>query len=458
VSRRRLRKATGCLSGDEIDQLASVKNIDQPTFFQLISKEIRSIVLDMPVLARHLEPRVVEAIAAVPVVVIEGGRATGKSTLCDRLISAHGWAPRLDLSDQDTLEILRLDPLRFLDAQPTPCIIDEAQLEPQLTLWVKQIVDRRGSVGQFILTGSARLGRDRLGGSDPLAGRCIRLQLWSMTQAELEGRSSDVIDAAFGNGWPAGERLARPTRDSWVGGLPSIPGVLEGIPHPSWERATASYIEAVLPLGAGQSRADLGRLARTFRYLAAASGQHLNLARAASELAMQAATVKSHIEILEAGFLLTRFEAHRPSEHRVVTAHPKIMTTDAGLATWASRARDAPPTAAVVGWITETVVGHELAAAAASHNGAIVVRHWRDNRAQTEVDFLMCHPDGRYVPVEVKASSTVGPADTKGLQAFAAEAPRTTTRGIIIYQGDRIIDLTPPDSPVPFVALPQPVI
>ena len=409
----------------------------------------------MPTLARHLEPLVVESVAAVPVVVIEGGRATGKSTLCDRLTSSQGWAPRLDLSDQATLDILRLDPLRFLDDQSTPCIIDEAQLEPQLTIWVKQIVDRRGSRGQFILTGSARLGRDQLGGSDPLAGRSIRLRLWSMSHAELEGRPSEVIEAAFGDGWQSGQRVPKSDRNTWVGGLPSIPGVLEGERAPGWDRAMAAYVEAVLPLGAGQSRADLGRLARTFRYLAGASGQHLNLARAASDLSMQAATVRNHIEVLEAGFMLTRLEAHRPSEHRVVTAHPKIMATDAGLATWASRAWDQPPSAAVTGWITETVVGHNLAAAAASHPEPVILRHWRDKRSQAEVDFLLCHPNGKYVPVEVKASSTISPADTKGLQAFIAETHLNTKRGIITYQGDTVIDLTPPSSDIQLVALPQ---
>jgi uncharacterized protein len=402
-----------------------------------------------------LEPRILDALDTVPVVVIEGGRATGKSTICDRLIAANGWAPRLDLSDQATHDTLRLDPLRFLEAQPMPCILDEAQLEPRLTVWVKQVADRRARPGQFVLTGSARLGRDQLGGSDPLAGRSIRLQLWSMSQAELDQRHTRIIERAFGDGWQSGTSIPVPTRDPWLGGIPSIAGVLSGHADSGWERSMATYVEAVLPLGAGQSRADLGRLARTFRYLAASSGQHLNLARAAGDLSMQAATVRNHIEILEAGFLLTRIEAHRPAEHRVVTAHPKLMATDAGLATWAARAWDKNLPAAVIGGITETVVGHDLAAAAAAHPDRVVLRHWRDKRSQTEVDFLCCHPDGRFVPIEVKASSSVSPADTRGLQAFAAEASGRTVRGIITYQGDRVVDLTPRDGGVELIALPQ---
>lgn len=62
------------------------------------------------------------------------------------------------------MESIRLDPLRFLHDLPTPVTIDEAQLLPDLTLWIKRVIDdRAGMPGQFILTGSARLGRDHCG-------------------------------------------------------------------------------------------------------------------------------------------------------------------------------------------------------------------------------------------------------------------------------------------------------
>lgn len=61
---------------------------------------------------RHVTKYLYEAIRAVPVVVLEGGRAVGKSTLCEPLATQHGWAKPTDLSDPAVLETVALDPDR----------------------------------------------------------------------------------------------------------------------------------------------------------------------------------------------------------------------------------------------------------------------------------------------------------------------------------------------------------
>jgi uncharacterized protein len=405
------------------------------------------------VLPRWIEQQFENAIRATPVVVLEGGRAVGKSTLCDAVIERNGWAPRVDLADPNTLALLRNDPIRFLDTMPLPAVIDEAQLEPQLPIWIKQIVDRRRAPGQFVLTGSARLGRNQLGGSDPLAGRSVRHLLWSFADGELGGRPTDFMDRAFGDGWDLGGPVItaieedRPTgldTRRWLGGLPGLSGVLRAGTTAQWEREMATYVESVLPLGSAGSRADLGRLLTTFRYLAANSGQILNVARAANELGSQANTVRNQIEMLEACFLLFRVEAERPSEHKVVIAHPRLFATDLGLAAWAARAWDGPTTAALLGSLSETAVAHDLAAAASAHRDRVVVRHWRDARNTHEVDLLLVHPDGRLVAVEVKASSTIGPADARPLVKFAESEPDRMVRGIVVYEGSRVTPLHRP--------------
>jgi uncharacterized protein len=413
----------------------------------------------MELLHRLVEPLLDSLISTTPVVILEGGRASGKSTVCDQLIKQNGWSSRLDLSDPQTIETLRLDPHRFLSSQATPCIIDEAQLEPTVSVAVKRIVDQRRAPGQFVLTGSARLGRDALGGSDPLAGRAVRLRMFSLTQNELERRPSDFIDRAFGEGWDTASPAAPESqRNPWIGGLPGISGVLGGELSKAWEREVATYVEAVLPLGAAGTRADLGRLLRTFRYFAANSGQLLSLSRAASELTMQAATVRNHIDLLEASFLLHRIEAHRPAEHRVITAHPRLFATDTGLAAWASRSWAQQPSAALLGSLTESLVAHDILATAEASADRIAVRHWRDARNLKEVDLLLAHPEGRFVPIEVKASSSVGPSSTLGLQAYLAEAGASCARALVIYEGNRVVDLTPPNAKAQILAIPRALI
>lgn len=180
----------------------------------------------------------------------------------------------------------------------------------------------------------------------------------------------------------------------------------------------------------------------------------LNVARAASDLHVQANTIRNHLELLEAGFLINRIEAERPAEHRVLSAHPRIVTADTGLATWAARAWSGRLSAALTGSLFETQVAHDLLALSDADNDRVVVRHWRDNRRRVEVDLLLVHPDGRYVPIEVKMASSVNPSDARGLLAFIDAAGARCARAVLIYAGDRVVDLTQPDHSTAIIAVP----
>ena len=145
-------------------------------------------------------------------------------------------------------------------------------------------------------------------------------------------------------------------------------------------------------MGASSSRVDHARLLRAFRYLAANPAQILNVTRMATELAIQPQTARGYLEALEACFLLFRVEAHRPQEHKVLTAHPRVFCADVGLAARASRVSG--PDLRLDGLLLENQVAHALAASSWWGPDRIALRHWRDQRAQQEVD-LLCVPSGR---------------------------------------------------------------
>jgi uncharacterized protein len=407
------------------------------------------------ILRRGLEGALLRAIAAFPAVIVEGGRAVGKSTLCRSIIDRNGWPELIDVSDPRVAAALRIDPLRYLRDLREPTFIDEAQLLPELLIWVKRVVDeRQGRPGQFVLTGSARIGREQLGGSDPLAGRAARLRMWSMTAAELAGEPAASARSLFDDAtWDS--FIAEPPVEEWDvrrglrGGLPGIPGVLAQADANTWNLAMASYIESVIPLGAASARTDHGRLLRAFRYLVANPSQQLNLARMSDELQIRAETARNYLEALEAAFLIVRVEAHRPTEHKVLTAHPRVYATDLGLAAWAGRLVDASVSvsAASLGNLLENQFAHGLAATLEWGTERLSLRHWRDQRAKREVDLLLMHDDGRCVPIEVKSSTTVGPDATVGIEAFADANRDAFLRGVVAYCGRRTIDLSPAGLP-----------
>ena len=90
------------------------------------------------------------------VVIINGARQVGKSTLAERVLrKAPRWQARF-LDDPQTRLAAESDPAGFLDYDGL-MLIDEVQRVPALWLAIKNSVDRDPRPGRFILTASARL-------------------------------------------------------------------------------------------------------------------------------------------------------------------------------------------------------------------------------------------------------------------------------------------------------------
>ena len=145
---------------------------------------------------RNVEERVGEAIAHSRVVLINGPRQAGKTTMVRDLIEIGEGAEYLTFDDITTLSYARRDPEGFIRQFTGPVVIDEVQRVPEILLPIKAVVDRTRRPGSFILTGSANLFfLPRL--ADSLAGRMQIVTLWPLSQGELEGRRDGFIDWIF---------------------------------------------------------------------------------------------------------------------------------------------------------------------------------------------------------------------------------------------------------------------
>ena len=105
---------------------------------------------------RHIEPLLSDALADTPVVLLNGARQTGKSTLVQGLAERQG-RRYLTLDDRVVLAAARADPAGFVAGLSGPVVMDEIQRAPALFLDIKAAVDRDRSPGRFLLTGSANV-------------------------------------------------------------------------------------------------------------------------------------------------------------------------------------------------------------------------------------------------------------------------------------------------------------
>ncbi|PWB82069.1 MAG: AAA family ATPase, partial [Candidatus Methylomirabilota bacterium] len=105
---------------------------------------------------RYAEPRLIEALADSPVVLIHGPRQVGKTTLARVVGEPRGYA-YVSFDDDVARGAAEADPVGFVADLPDRVILDEVQRVPALFTALKTAVDRSRKAGRFMLTGSTNV-------------------------------------------------------------------------------------------------------------------------------------------------------------------------------------------------------------------------------------------------------------------------------------------------------------
>src|SRR5579863_7340593 len=103
-------------------------------------------------LPRRASGLVIEALQDTRIVVLNGARQSGKSTLAELALAKLDGGRARFLDDPATRSSAQSDPVRFVRHDGT-LLIDEVQRVPDLWLAIKNEVDRDPRPGRFLLTG-----------------------------------------------------------------------------------------------------------------------------------------------------------------------------------------------------------------------------------------------------------------------------------------------------------------
>ena len=389
---------------------------------------------------RHAARLISDALTDTRVVVVNGARQVGKSTLVHQLTGAtHGVSERR-LDRPLELAAARLDPERFV-AHDGLLVIDEIQRAPELILPIKVRVDDDPRPGQYLLTGSARLLGLR-GLPDALVGRKETIELWPFSQSELVGRPSHFVDACF-TGEPPTQAEGQTTgSERRVGYISRIVagGFPEAINREDRRRIRffSAYIEDLVDrditqLGEIERREQLKRLLAA---VAASAAQLFVADRFASSLGLAAKTVERYMSLFEEVFLVKRLPAWSNSATSRAVRTRKVVVVDSGLATWLNgrnrtRLERNDP---VFGQLLENFVLSEIARTIPLSDAEPTLQHYR-TRDGIEVDAVLAHLDGSIVGIEVKASDSVRSDDLTGLTHLRDKAGADFVGGFVLHTG-----------------------
>ena len=118
-----------------------------------------------PALPRLAEARLLASLADTPVVLIQGPRQCGKTTLA-RTVAARAGYGYITFDDDNQLRAARADPVGFVSALPPRMVLDEIQRIPEIFTALKLAVDQDRQPGRFLL-GAPVEGVDQEGAEKP---------------------------------------------------------------------------------------------------------------------------------------------------------------------------------------------------------------------------------------------------------------------------------------------------
>lgn len=393
-------------------------------------------------ITRLAEARLDSLMQAFRVVVVNGPRQAGKTTLLQMYAERHG-GELISLDDRTRLQIAQDDPRTLIEEADRPTMIDEVQRAGDpLVLAIKYVVDRDRGRGQFLLSGSAQfLTVPRL--SESLAGRAAFLDLWPLAMVERTGVEPVFVDLLFTD--IAALRRGRTTwtRNHYLdliggGGYPEVVS-LAASDRRTW---FDSYLKTVVSRDIVEfAHIERGSaVPRLLAMLAARSGSATVVADLARDLELNQQTIRNYLSYLNGVFLTATVQSWSTNLTTKVAKAPKTFLADSGLATHVLMADASAlrrPDHPAIGALVETFVFTELTKLRSISAEPFEIHYFRD-RGGREVDFVLERRDGRVAAIEVKATASPSANHAANLVWLRDHVGDRFTAGIVLHQGDAI--------------------
>lgn len=205
----------------------------------------------------------------------------------------------ITLDDITILSLAKSDPVMFVSNLKTPIIIDEIQKAPELLSTIKMAIDNDRKAGQFILTGSANIMNFK-SISDTLAGRVAIFELSTLSNIEINGSNSLLVESIFEESFSPAQNNMDETvmlQRMLDGMYPDMVNMGEQKMKYLW---LSSYISTYIErdIRGIENIRNIDKFARLTHLLASRSANVINKADLSNASGLDTKTLDSHLELL----------------------------------------------------------------------------------------------------------------------------------------------------------------
>lgn len=396
------------------------------------------------VITRRLLPVTRRRMNETPVLLLEGPRSVGKSTLLREVADGTAEARHFDF-DEHQVRTLAQSNLTMLTEETLPVFIDEYQRLPDVLDAIKARLNRGTRAGMFVLAGSASFDSSPAG-TQTLTGRIQRLSVLPLTQTEIDGTDNHFVERAFEGDVDHSADAAAATRLAYVDRVirGSMPLALAAADDAARARWFAGHIRQSLQRDAKQVRRieRAAPLPRLLNQLVRQTGGLLNITKIGDGLGLARSTVASYLQVLESIFLVSLLPAWGMTVSSRSVAAPKVHVIDSGIGAHLLRLshtkleRSDASALTEFGHLLEPFVVQEVIRQTTWMNAPASAGH-RRTRDDDEVDLVLERYDGTVVAVEVKAGDQVEGRQLAGLRKLRARLGDSFAAGIAFHLGSR---------------------
>ena len=394
---------------------------------------------------RTLESILKIALETFPVVLLNGARQVGKSTL-----ALDNFKNYLTFDDGELRLYAKENPKGFLKNLELPICFDEIQKVPTLLEYIKIHIDKNRVNGDFLLTGSSNV-LDYKESKETLAGRLCELRLHPLSSKEKNDKSSEnIIKKLLQRDF----KLTKKDYSDEViehilnGGYPEILE-LSGLSKELW---FTSYIATYIERDARDLAdiRDIDSFIKFVNVLASRSGTILNKSSLSNDIGIKDITTDKYISIINRIYQATLLKPYFVNIGKQFIKSPKVFFNDTGVlcSLLKINSKEQLLSSNYSGQIFETYIFCELQKHLSYLQKSAQMFHYRTNDKK-EIDFII-EVDNEILAIEVKQSSSVKKDDFKHIIDLQNRYDKKRCLGVVFYNGDMVVEFSDNLVAIPF--------